>query len=229
MSATLLLLLLAQWDPQRTEHLDQLGRLLKQHTAYLEVKVKPEPRQPLSEKERNGFGVVLADDLVATSYFVVEGAERVLVVGPKKVELPGRVVLKDVKRRVALIRTERPLSDTGLSPAKTLKKSDRKQAQDVFALVSTFELAGVVHGEITDTGSSPELEGHPRVSLELYHAMPVFDAELRFVGFARTVAWDRDKSLLVPPEMITAARTATSAGAKKELEPRKDTRPWWAK
>lgn len=229
MSALLLLLCISQWDPQRTEHLDQLGDLLKKHTAYLEVKVKEEERQPLAEEERNGFGVVLEEDLVATSYFVVERAAKIFVIGPKQIKVPGRVILQDLKRRVALVRTERPLGETGLSPAKVLLKKDRKQYADVFALVSTFELAGVVHGELMDAGSSPEVEGHPRTSLELYYAMPVFDGELRFVGFARTVAWDRDKSLLIPPEMITAARTATSAAAKKALEPRKDTRPWWAK
>jgi hypothetical protein len=227
--SALLLLLLAQWDPQRAEHLDQLGALLKRHTAYLEVKVKSEPRQPLAEKERNGFGVVLEDKLVATSYFVVDKAERVFVIGPERRKIEGRIVLADVQRRIALIRTDTSLATTGLAPAKILEKADRKPEADVFALVSTLDFAGVVHGIMTDTGSSPEVEGHPRTTLELYYAMPVFDAELRFVGFARTVAWDRDKTLLVPPDMITEARTATTAAAKQAKEPRKETRPWWAK
>jgi hypothetical protein len=226
---TLLLLLLMQWDPQRAEHLHQLGELLKKHTAYLDVKVKPDPRQPLSEKERNGFGVVLADDLVATNYFVVESAEAVTVSGPKHVAIAGKVVLRDAERRIALIRTDEKLDRTGLVPAKPLEKKDRKPETDVFALVSTLDFSGVVSGEITDIGSSPEVEGHPKTTLELYSAMPVFDSELRFVGFARTVAWDKDKSMLVPPEMIKAARTATSAAAKKASEPQKETRPWWAK
>jgi hypothetical protein len=224
----LLLLLASQWDPQRTEHLDQLGDLLKKHTAYLEVKVKADPRQPLAEKDRNGFGVVVRDDLVATNYFVVEHAERVFVVGPKRTNVEGKIVLADVKRRVALIKTP-SLADIGLIPAKQLSKRERKEDADVFALVSTLDFSGVVHGQITDVGSSPEVEGHPRTSLELYYAMPVFDAELRFVGFARTVAWDREKALLIPPEMIKAAQSATTAAAKKASEPQKDPRPWWAK
>lgn len=226
--SVILLLLFAEFDPQRTEHLDRMAVLLKQHTAYLEVKVKAEPRQPLAEKEQNGFGVVLKDDLVATNYFVVERAEEVFVIGPKRIKVPGKIILADVKRRVALIRTD-PLKVTGLLPAKPLEPKDRKADADVFALVSTLELAGVVHGVLTDDGSSPEVEGHPKSSLELFYAMPVFDAELRFVGFARTVAWDRDKTLLIPPEMITAAETATTAAARRASERRKETRPWWAK
>ncbi len=225
----LALLLISQWDPERADHLDELSRLLKTHTAYLEVKVTPDKSQPLAERERNGFGAVIGEKLVATSYFITEHARAVSIIGPKRVEIPGKVVLEDVERRVALIATERPLSDTGLSPAKPLEKKDRKEDADVFALVSTLELAGVVSGVITQTGSAPEAEGHPSTSLQLHLAMPVFDTELRFVGFARAVAWDRDKSLLVPPEMIKAARTATGAAAKRALEPQKDTHPWWAK
>jgi len=224
----LLLLLASQWDPQRAEHLDQLGDLLKKHTAYLEVKVKADPRQPLAEKDRNGFGVVLSDDLVATNYFVVEHAEQVFVVGPKRIKVEGKIILADAKRRVALIRTH-SLAATGLIPAQPLLKKDRKLDADVFALVSTLELSGVVHGEITDVGTAEEVGGHPRISLELFSAMPVFDAELRFVGYARTVAWDQNKSLLIPPEMIKAAQTATTAAAKKASERQKDPRPWWAK
>lgn len=219
-----------RFSAERTEDLHELAKVLKRRTAYLEVKLEPVPDQPLAEKERTGFGVVLEPKLVATNYFVLERAAEVWVIGPKQIRVRGSVVLEDVKRRVALIRTEKDLSETGLVPAEPLPQKARKIDLTVFALVSTQDLAGVVSGVLTDTGATPELEGHPKTSLALHVATPVFDGNLRFVGFARAVAWDQDKLLLVPPEMISEARTATAAAAERqEKARRRDTRPWWAK
>ena len=56
--------------------------------------------------------------------------------------------------------------------------------------------------------------------------MPVFDARARFIGYSRTVAWDRDLQMLVPPDKISAARTATrSEGDPKPVKPS----PWWGR
>lgn len=215
---------------ERTEDLHELARLLKRHTAYLEVKLEPIEDQPLAEKQRTGFGVVLEPTLVATNYFVVERAAEVFVLGPEHRRIRGEVVLADVKRRVALIRAERDLAETGLFPAEPLPKKEREKGLTVFALVSTRELSGVVDGVLTDTGAAPELEGHPRTSLALHLSMPVFDGDLRFVGYARAVAWDPDKLMLIPPEKISEARTATAAAAaRRAKEQQKDTRPWWGK
>ena len=80
---------------------------------------------------------------------------------------------------------------------------------NVFALVSTDEHAGVVHGVVTHTGAMAEYEGHPRVDLKLAGGMPVFDERARLIGYSRVVAWDVDRFMLVPYEKIVSARTST--------------------
>jgi hypothetical protein len=214
-----------QWDPARVEHLEKLARLLERHVAYLEVEVEPVPRQPLAERERSGFGAVIDTRLVATSYAIAERAKAISIQGPNEKRMPGKIVLLDADRRLALVEAAGDLSAVGLAPAPPLEKAERRVDTDVFALVSTVDSASVVHGVLLD--ETAEAEGHPRTSLELTAAMPVFDGSIRLVGLARAVAWDTDKKLVIPPEMISQARTATAAS--RASEPRRDSRPWWAK
>ncbi|MEO1337446.1 MAG: hypothetical protein AAFV29_17510, partial [Myxococcota bacterium] len=132
----------------------------------------------------------------------------------------------DTPRRVALFRTEKPLASIGLKSSQPLDRDKRQVDADVFALVNTDPGAGVLQGVITQVGREPEYEGHPRTSLELSFGMPVFDAYTRWVGFARAVAWDRDRQMLIPPDKVRLARTATAAPA---AAPEKPSRPWWAR
>ena len=162
---------------------------------------------------------------VATVAQLCTDASSVQVIGPKG-RLAAKVRLLDLERRVALLRTEAPLARVGLEVSRPLAVDERTEDAEVFALVNTDPGAGVVHGVITQVGQEPEYEGHPRTTLDLSFGMPVFDAYARWVGYARTVAWDRDRHMLIPPDKITLARTSTAPRVKAPETPK---RPWWAR
>lgn len=203
---------------------EALAAELFTRVAYLEVSVERDPDQPAMPARRDGFGAVIAPRRVAALSFVVEKAARVRVNGPKG-HLDGAVILEDVERRVAIVETKEPLSKIGLFPSETVPAAGFERNATVFALVSTTGQAGVVNGVVTAPVADPGLDGHLKISMKLAYGMPVFDTRARLVGYARAVAWDAFKDLLVTTEMIEAARTATAAATRRATDPEPPTRP----
>lgn len=213
------------YTPLVTGELDQLAQVLRRRVAYFEVKAKA-PESPLSPEPINGWGAPIDENLVVILAHVVKDATSVTVIGPTG-RTSAEVVLIDLERRVAIVKTKRPVKAIGLEVVRPSPPAERKTDMNVFALVSTDEHAGVVHGVITHTGEMKEYEGHPRVDLRLAGGMPVFDDRARYIGFSRVVAWDADRYMIVPYEMIVSARTSTGAAASPAAQtPR---RPWWGK
>lgn len=216
-----------RFDPLKLEDLEALGPLLRARVAHVEVKITPEKGQPNLIDARDGFGVPLDDRLVVVMSLIIQGEKHARISGPKG-SARAKVLLEDPERRVAILEAERPLASLGLFAPPLAPVESRKAEAPVFALMSTEPEGGVVSGEVLADGTEQELEGHPRISLKLRFGMPVFDDRARLVGYSRAVAWDTDQFLIVPPEMITAARTATASAAKAP-HPQEQTRPWWGK
>ena len=210
-----------------TNDLDALATILRARVATIEVDVKPQ-KDLLTDPMRIVFGVAIDAHTVATVAQLLSDARSVKVRGPSGSD-SGRIELLDLERRVALVRTERPLSSLGLKVSSPLPRKSRKPDDEVFALVNTDPGAGVVHGVITETGEELECEGHPRTTLSLSFGMPVFDASVRWVGVARTVAWDRDRQMLIPPDKVKVARSSTGRDAPAGPAAEKPKRPWWAR
>ncbi len=232
---------LRRYDPLATTDRAELTKKLKTHVAHVQVKLPTEENVTRWGAEQSGFAVVLEPKLLAVQSFVVDKASSIRVQGPQGT-LPVRVVLDDRKRRVTLLRSDQPLRSIGLVPAPTKKRSKLARDQVVFSLISTVAEATVLDGAIVDPGEMPEYEGHPRIDLKLKNGMPVFDEYAQFVGYARWVAWDVDKFMIVPIDHIQAARTATQAAARKKVAPSTDCAeakfgqkcrpahvPWWSK
>lgn len=230
-AALIALLFAAAPEPQRFDPLDvasmeAMAKTLAPYVAQVIAENPPEKGQPRSFDQRDGFGVPIDDKRVAVLSFVVHGVKRARIIGPKG-RAEAIVVLEDPARRVAILEAEKPLQQLGLKAPPIAPKESRKAEANVFALQSTEPEATVLAGEMLEDGATPELEGHPRSTLKLARGMPVFDDRARLIGYARAAAWDADPTLLVPPEMITAARTSTGAAAAPANRER--TRPWWAK
>lgn len=217
------------YKPAALADLQALVPVLRTHVAHLEVEVAPSSDDPLRETERDGYAVVLDPHRLAVLSFTVENAKRIMISGPGDKRIPGLVVLSDVERRVAIIESKIALSQAGLVPAPIAPLASRRIEDDVFALVFSGQEATVMHGVFVYVGDDPEYGGHHRVDLKLARGMPVFDSRARFVGYARAVAWDKDPLMIVTPEMIQAARTATGAAARDSASPKKSARPWWSK
>lgn len=205
------------YDENRLEDLERLADVLRAHVALVEASQKVGKDSPFSDQEVDGFGVVLSPNRVAALSFIVQKAKEVRVTG-RKGSMNARVVLYDVERRVAILETEDSLEKIGLFPAQIAPKESILEESTVFALTSTLEGAGVVSGILTDTGDMPEYEGYPRTTLSLSLGMPVFDAEARFIGYARAVSWDKDRAFLITMEHVREAQSATTARAKKAAE-----------
>jgi hypothetical protein len=216
----------APFDPARVDAMARMADRLRTHVVYLEVELPAERGQPLSEGTRDGFGAVWSERRVVCLSFVVADARAVRVRGPRGVT-SARVILTDVERRVALLEVDVPLSTLGLGVPERAPETSRQLDAPVFALVGTAADAHVVTGHIIDDGRQPELEGHPRVSLELTLGMPLFDDRARLVGYARRVSWDKDTAMIVTPVQVEAARSATTAAARPK--PPQDARPWWVR
>ncbi len=227
-----LLLLFLATEPQRyravdTGDMDALAKRLLTHVA--DLRVVPQKRKDQLEDERSGYGVVLESKRIATLPHLVENAQRIEVRGPTGTFLVARVVLLDPERRVALLETGAPLGQLGLAPALPALAKTRAVNMDLFALVATTPGAGVVHGVLTHLGTEPEHEGNLRGDLALERAMPAFDDRARFVGYGRRVAFDTDRFLLVPPELINDAKTATASAPRPGASAPPQPRPWWAR
>lgn len=214
------------FDPARVDAMSKLADRLRTLVPYLEITLPRDRTQPLSEEVRDGFGVAWGPRRILCLSFLVAGAERIVVRGPRG-SVEARVVLTDVERRVAILETDAPVTQAGLEPVALAPASARTIDTPVFALVGTAIEAHVLIGHVLDDGVMAELEGHPRVSLALRQGMPVFDDRARFVGYSRAVAWDRDTAMIVTPEHVQAAVTATTAARLPKPRPKEE--PWWVR
>lgn len=218
-------------DPTRISDLEALAVRLKRHVAYLEVEVEPDPDTFGGDEERDGFALPLDARHLAVLAPTVDHARKITIHGPSGDPIVGQVVLYDLERRIAIVRGKQPLSRAGLFAPVLALKADRLEEEDIYTLVSTSRESGVVAGQLIDLGEQPELEGHLRINLKLKNGMPVFDALSRCIGYSRAVAWDPDQQLVITPELIQAARTATGAAARdaRDRAERQQTHPWWAR
>jgi hypothetical protein len=216
------------YSPNQLGDLEAIVPVLRRHVAY--VRVAAGDDGPLGAEERDGFGVVLDSNRIALLAFIVTDAKSIEVKGPSGKTLRARTVLYDAERRVAVIESKSALASIGLSPAVHAARGAIEEGADIYALTTTEPEATVVHGVMLYVGDDPEYGGHYRIDLKLSAGMPVFDARARFVGYSRTVAWDKDRLMLVTPEMITAARTATAAAAKAdEAASQTPEKAWWTR
>lgn len=211
-------------SPMDASDLERAAQLLRQHVAYLQVTRAVEEEQPLMKGDVDGWGLVTGPRELTCQAFLVEGATEIRVQGPRGVTT-ATVRDIDVPRRVAHLVLAEPTPSLGLAPATPSPPEERETGMDVFALVSTQPRSGVVAGALTHIGKEPWLEGHLRSSLQLTRGMPVFDSRLRWLGISRTVAWDRDRGMLIPPELTETATVAPLAPRPPAAEPE---RPWWA-
>ena len=212
--------------------LEAILPVLKKYVAYVRVEAKAKDSGPLEGEERDGFGVVLDQNKIALLCFITTDADKITVEGTNGKRSEAKVVLYDAERRVAILESKLPLKTLGLEPAPIAPKDARKLDGEVFALTTTGIEAAVLHGVFTYVGDEEEYGGHSRVDLLLERGMPVFDHAARFVGFSRNVAWDKDRQMLVTPEMIRDARTSTGAATMKSPanEPQQPAKkPWWSK
>lgn len=216
----------APFDPARIDAMQRMADRLRTHVAYLDIELPAEPGQPLAETSRDGFGVAWGPNRVLCLSFLVDGAANVTVRGPRGT-VAARVILADVERRVAILETASPLVGIGLVSAPAAPQTSRAIDAPVFALVGTTVESHVLIGHVLDEGTLAELQGHPRISLKLLRGMPVFDDRARFVGYSRAVAWDRDTAMIITPEHVRAAATATTARALPPKAPREE--PWWVR
>jgi hypothetical protein len=195
------------YDPMTLSDREALALVLRRHVAHLVVEIDRDASGIASADTRDGFGAVIAPRRVAALCFVVEHPKSIAVEGPAGA-LPGKVILYDAERRVAIVETAAPLAKIGLEPAGSAAASSLAKDDVVFALVSTAGTPNIVYGWVMSY-----FEGHLETSLKLSFGMPVFDRRARLAGYARTVAWDKIQNLLVTSEMIAAARTATATAA----------------
>lgn len=214
------------FDPSRIDAMSRMADRLRTHVPYLEITMRPEPGQPLADETIDGFGVAWGPRRIVCLSFLAEGAAEIRVRGPRGTTR-ARAILRDVERRVAVLETAEPLASIGLVVPPLAPPTSRALDAEVFALVGTTLEAHVLVGHVLDVGDEAELEGHPRVSLKLMRGMPVFDDRARFVGYARAVAWDRDTAMIVTPEHIQAASTATTAARAPKKAAREE--PWWVR
>ncbi|MBK6683519.1 MAG: hypothetical protein IPG45_03535 [Deltaproteobacteria bacterium] len=207
--------------------MEELAPVLRSQVAEIRIELFPDG-PIIGEEERIGYGVPWGERRVVLLAPLLDRAKKVWIKGPKG-ELPAQVILMDPVRRVAILETKVPLLQVGLRNVPVREKRERKVDDEVFALVSTAQESGVVYGVITQDGTDPEYEGHPRIDLKLDSGMPVFDDTARFVGYSRVVAFDQDRFMLITPEMIRGAQTATASAFRKPAPEDGKKRPWWAR
>lgn len=252
--ALALLLATAPPPPKKIYRANELGDLeaimavLKKHVAYVKIEAIDKESGPLEPEQRDGFGVPLDDRKIAILAHLVTGAQKITVQGANGREAEAKLVLYDLERRVAILQSARSLRDLGLTAPELAPKPTRKLDDEVFALTTTGDDAAVLHGVFVYVGDEEEYGGHSRIDLKLERGMPVFDRTARFVGYSRNVAWDKDRQMLITPEMITDARTATGAStanpranpgandsrrSQDAIDSRRSQdgtkKPWWSK
>lgn len=208
-----------------TDDLDRAARRLRRHVAYITAALKTDEDDPLEPETADGYALATGPRALVCQAFLVKDAEKIQVEGPKGT-LEVEIEALDVDVRVARLVSKEPLASVGLYPATESPASDREVGMDLIALVSTLPGASVVSGELTELGDGVGLDGNLRSSLRLTRGMPAFDTRLRWVGLARVVAWDPDRSLLIPPELTRIEKKAPRAEPPPAAEPE---RPWWAR
>jgi hypothetical protein len=213
----------AVYHPSDVRQMQVLASVLKRRVAYFELKLRMQKKGELLDPTRDGYGAVLSAHRIVAPSFLFEDVETITVVGPRG-RTTGKVVLSAPELRIALIDTVTSLEKIGLEASAPAPAESRALDKFAFALVSTTPDGDVLVGTVTDDGSAPELEGHVRTTLRLSAGMPVFDESARLLGYARTAVWDHEKTLLVTPAQIEAARTATRAVGKPAAPP---APPWW--
>lgn len=213
-------------DPLNANDLEALAQRLRARVAEIHVHVEVPEDLPLLNEEEIVYGVILDEHAVACVAQLLDRARALWVDGPG-----GRLLatkrLEDRDRRVAILQTDAPLTSIGLEASPPLEPTAREADQPVFALIATTPGSTALTGVITDPGVQLHHEGHPTTTLKLTRGMPVFDAELRWVGLSRTLAWDPNDALLIPPELLKAAQAAASKPPPTPDD--EDQRPWWAK
>lgn len=216
------------YDPLNAVDQEAMARRLLLHVALLEIEISDKDMTVWGENPRTGYGAVIAKDRIVCLSTLLQGASKITIVGPKGRQ-SATVLLKDDKRRVAILKPEGDLQQSGLYPTMgSVPLAERKVDMTAFALVSTLDLAGVSQGVLTHRGVLREYQGHPRIDLKLIRGMPVFDRRARLLGYSRVVAWDVDRYMLISPEQIQSARTSTAA-PQRPTRQRNDKRPWWGK
>ena len=216
-------------DPLDQGDLSRAAQRLRGRVAYIRATLPLPEGSPFTDpRQVEGWGVVVSDREVRCQAFLVKDEVEIRVEGPEGV-VEADLLALDVGLRVARLAPRRSLSSLGLRPSRPSPPEARALDMDVLALVSTQPGAGVVVGVLTALGRAPHLEGNLRSDLELAGGMPVFDTRLRWLGLARAVAWDADRSMLIPPE-LTEIPTATTAAAAAPPPPDEVSgRPWWAR
>lgn len=223
--------------------LEAIMAVLKKHVAYVKIEAINAESGPLEPEQRDGFGVPIDDRKIALLAHLLTDAKKITVQGANGRETEAKIVLYDLERRVAILEAARPLRDLGLIAPEVAPKPTRKLDEEVFALTTTGDDAAVLHGVFVYVGEEEEYGGHSRIDLKLERGMPVFDRTARFIGYSRNVAWDKDRQMLITPEMIKEARTATGAASetRRGNDPRRshpgamdsrrsqDAKPWWSK
>jgi hypothetical protein len=211
-----------------TRDLEEIIGILKTHVAYVTFESKDADSGPLEAERHDAFGAVLDENKIVIHALFLSGAQKIRIEGPSGKSTEARIILSDPERRVAILESRRPLKELGFKPVTVSPKTSRKVDDEVFALTTTNEEAAVMHGVFVYVGDEVEYGGHSRIDLKLARGAPVFDSRLRLVGFARAVSWDKDRQMLITPEMISEARTATGAAkVSPAIDP--SLKPWWSK
>lgn len=206
-------------DPTDHQDRERMARALLPRVAYISAKPRPKKDDAFRHERRDGFGVALAPRRVVCLAFIVERAASIQIRGPSGQTTPAKVLLYDVERRVAVLEPEREVSQLGLEVVTPAWAKDRSLDQPLFALTAVTE-PFLLDGVLTDAGEADELGGLLMSDLKLAYGMPVFDDRARFVGYSRAVEWDTNRLLLISPEVIEAARTATRTEGRAERERR---------
>lgn len=212
------------YHPLQPAHMTEMRRELRSRVALLAVPEKPIPGLVQLSPDTYAFALPLDARRLATVPQLAD-AETVKVIGPKG-ETRARRRLVDLDRRVAIFEAETPLDAIGLQVSRPSPKAGLKVGQDVFALASLEPEAGIQSAVMTRLAEVPEDEGCFESELKLGGAMPIFDAYLGVIGYARSVAWDTNKGLIVPLSKIDEA---VAEAQKPPAPPKKPARPWWAK
>lgn len=219
----MLFALLAFAAPVEPLSLDDMARAAQRLAPYVaRVDVWPaESELILTANRRWQYGVPWSEDLVVVNASLLEEPKRLEVRGPEGVSAATLVRL-DLERRVAFLRTEQPLRALGLKPPAPALRPD--EGAQIISPLGFGRDATAVSGVLGV--ARPEFEGFLPSSLKLQLGAPVFDLQLGFVGLSRTVAWDKDPTLLIPPALMAEVFHA----ADPEPEPVDPTPapPWWA-
>ncbi|MBX2810613.1 MAG: hypothetical protein KTR25_02335 [Myxococcales bacterium] len=204
------------------------GRYLRPYVADIDVTHPPPEGQPLSNAISSGWCVVSGQAELSCQALLVHGAIDIQVKGPTG-RITAELTQYNLNQRWAKIRTHKSVTTIGLLPARPSPETERVSGMDIFALVHTEPNAGVLAGVLLDMDPLNESEGYIRSDLQLKKGMPVFDKHLRWLGISRSSVWDKDRTLLIPPEMTTNSTVSITVSSPPTTPPKPNSRPWWAK